>query len=307
MLKISKTHLAIVCLIIANVIWGGTSPILKWSLTNIEPFTLAFVRFFLASLIILPFTIHKLHLRKKDILLIIFLAFIGFNIHISAFLFGLDISSAINAPIIGAAGPIFLILGAIAYLKEKPTRRILIGTTVSLIGVLVIVLRPIFESGLEASLIGNGLFIISTLAFVIYTMLLKKVENEYKPLTLTFWLFAISAIIFFPFAMYESIPNGFLSGLDMKGLIGILYGTIGSSVIAYTAYTFALKYTKASEVGIFMYITPIIAIAIAIPLLGEQITIPFLIGALLVFSGIVIAEAHIHSHKYHAKMKHHTP
>lgn len=306
-MKITKIHLAVIALILANVIWGATSPIMKWSLTNVEPFTLAFIRFFLAALIILPFTLHKLHLQKKDIVLIIFLAFIGFNIHISAFLFGLNISSAINAPIIGAAGPIFLILGAMAYLKEKPTRRVLVGTMVSLVGVLVIVLRPIFEKGLESSLIGNGLFIISTLAFVVYTMFLKKIENKYQPLTLTFWLFAISSFIFFPFAMYESIPNGFLAGLDIKGLIGILYGTLGSSVIAYTCYTFALKYVKASEVGIFMYITPIIAIAIAIPLLGEQITLPFLIGALLVFGGIIIAEAHRHSHKYHAKMKHHTP
>jgi len=305
MLKVSKLHLAIIALILANAIWGGTSPILKWSLSNIEPFTLAFLRFFLASFIILPFTLHKLKIQKRDIIYFLILAFVGFNIHITAFLFGLESSNAINAPIIGASAPIFLILGAMMYLKEKPKTRVLIGTCISMIGVLVIVLRPVIEDGVSGSLLGNGLFIISTFAFIVYTMLLKRIEGKYHSITITFWLFAISSIIFFPFAMYESIPHGFLAGLNTEGLIGILYGTIGASVLAYSFYTFALKYVRASEVGMFLYITPIVAIAIAVPLLGEQITIPFLIGAALVFIGIVVAEAHVHAHKLHSKIKHH--
>ncbi|MBI3559214.1 EamA family transporter, partial [Candidatus Gottesmanbacteria bacterium] len=53
-----KINYPILALIIANIIWGATSPIIKFSLANIPPMSLAFIRFLLAAFLLYPF-IHK--------------------------------------------------------------------------------------------------------------------------------------------------------------------------------------------------------------------------------------------------------
>ncbi|EKE12839.1 MAG: hypothetical protein ACD_13C00135G0001, partial [uncultured bacterium] len=57
-LSLQTKQQAILALIVANIIWGAASPIFKLSLQNIPPFTLAFLRFFLGS-ILLIFVVGK--------------------------------------------------------------------------------------------------------------------------------------------------------------------------------------------------------------------------------------------------------
>lgn len=300
-MKLSKVHLSIIALIFANIIWGAAAPILKWSLADIHPFTLAFFRFFISALIILPFIIHKLKIQKKDIFFVALLGFIGFNIHIGGFLWGVKLAPSINAPIIASAAPIFIILGSIAFLKEHPKKQIIIGTILSLLGVLVVIAQPLLEeTPSEGFFTGNLLLVLGTIALVIFTMMLKRIEGKYDPLTLLFWMSAFAAIFFIPFAFYEGYTTGTgLTEITPQGLIGILYGAIFAHVLAHLGFIFALKYISASEVGIYLYMDPVIAIMIAIPLLGETITALYLIGSLFVFAGIFIAEGRIQYHPLH--------
>lgn len=63
----SKPHnQAIIALIIANIIWGAASPIFKLALENIPPFTLAYIRFLGAALILAPFAFKSLNIDRKD-------------------------------------------------------------------------------------------------------------------------------------------------------------------------------------------------------------------------------------------------
>jgi drug/metabolite transporter (DMT)-like permease len=305
-MRLSKYHLAVLALIATNIIWGASSPIFKWALTEIPPFTFAFIRFLLSALILLPFTLHKLKIDKKDFPKLAILAFFGFFLHIGLLLFGLTLTASINAPIIASSAPIFLLIGSAVFLKEKIKSRTLYGTIISLFGVIIIILRPLIEQGLEASIIGNILLVIATTAFVIYTILLKEYNFRYNALTLTFWLFAITAFIYFPFFLWESAGSEIGATLHMKALIGILFGAIFTSVLGYVFYNFAVKKIPASETGIFLYIDPIVTIMVALPLLGEEITPPFIFGSILVFLGIFIAENRIHYHPIH-KLRHQPP
>ncbi len=299
---------AIIALIIANTIWGAASPIFKWSLENISPFTLAFLRFSLASILIFPFTWHNLHIEKKDILSIIGIGFFGVGINIPFFFYGLKLAPSINAPMIASSGPIFLIICSIIFLKEKPKSKVVLGTLVSLLGVIVIILRPFLEEGINGTaILGNIFFLIATFGGVIHAVISKSILNKYSAGSITFWSFIVGTIIFLPFFISESSAPGFLMKLDTRGIIGILFGVIFSSTLAYFLYEWGIQKVAANEVGVFTYIDPIIALVIAIPLLGEKITPVFLLGSLFVFSGIFIAEGRIHYHpiphllKYHDK------
>jgi drug/metabolite transporter (DMT)-like permease len=99
----------VLALVIANIIWGGASPIFKFALQNIPPFTLAFIRFFFAGLIFLPLALknfQKVNLRSW--LEIFLVSFFGIFINITFFFLGLKKTESINVPIIASSGPVFL-------------------------------------------------------------------------------------------------------------------------------------------------------------------------------------------------------
>jgi drug/metabolite transporter (DMT)-like permease len=298
-MKLTKIQLAVLSLIVANLIWGAAPPIFKWSLEDIQPFTLAFLRFSLAAIIIFPFVRKKLKIHNKDWPILIFLSMIGLTFNIAYYFVGLKLSSSINVPIISSAAPIFIIIGSAFFLHEKPKRKIIQGTLVSLIGVLIIVLRPIFENGVDSSLVGNLLFVVSMGLSVFFTLLLKEIAHKYNPLTLTFWIFLITSLSLLPLVFFEASQTTRLLTLDTKSIVGILFGAVLCSIVAYTLEVFAIKYISANEVAVFSYTDPVIAIIIAKPLLGETVTNTFIIGSILVFLGIFISENRLHYHPIH--------
>lgn len=298
-MSLSKRHIAILALIGAHIIWGAAAPIVKWALQDISPFTLAFLRFVLAAFIILPFVYRHLKINIKDFPKLFFLAFIGITAHIAFFFFGLEFTSSINVPVISAAAPIVLIIGSVLYLKEKAQKKVIVGTVISLCGVFFLILRPFFEEGHDGSILGNFFIALSALCVVFYTLLLKKYKLPYSSLTIVFWTFTIGGLLFAPGMITEVALSGTVDALTPRALIAIAYGAILSSALAYFFYNFGVAKLKANEVGVFTYVDPITTILIAIPLLGETITISYVIGGLLVFTGIFIAEGRLYAHPLH--------
>lgn len=291
--------MAVAFLIIANIIWGAAPPIFKWSLQDIQPFTLAFLRFSLAAAILFPFAHKHLKIKKEDWLILFTASALGITFNIAYFFYGLKVASSINSPIISSAGPLFLIFGSIFFLHEKPKKRVIEGTLVSLLGVMIIILRPLFEKGGDASIVGNIFFIVSMILGVSYTLLLKEIAPKYRPMTLTFWIFTIASVCFLPFVLLESVNKGLAFVLNQQTIVGILFGAFVCSLGAYLLHAYAIKYITAEEVGVFSYVDPLVAVVIAKPLLGESITTTFLIGTVFVFLGIFVSEGRLHYHPLH--------
>ncbi len=295
----------VIALIVANLIWGAASPIFKFALMDIPPFILLFVRFALASLIFLPFIkgYRFEKLKPKYILLIIVGGILGFTVHIGLLFIGLEKTDSINAPIILSTAPVFLILVAWIFLKEKIRTKSLIGTIVSLVGVLIIILLPILSKHDGAKVFtqeieGNLLYVVSTIALVASTLILKPLSEKIPPLVLTYLAFVTAAATFLPFAILE-LQHWSFSSIHLPGIMGIIYGTFLSSALAYILYFYGMSKISTQEIGIFTYSDPIAAILVAAPLLGEMPDKFFILGSLLVFGGIYISEGRIHYHPIH--------
>ena len=298
-MQLGKIRLAVLALILANIIWGASFPIYKWSLEIIPPFSFAFFRFFIGALIILPLVLKSLKIEKEDIPKLILVSIVSVTIQIPLLFFGLKLSPSINAPIIISSGPIFLIIASVIFLKEKLKYKVLIGTLVSLLGVLAIILRPFLEGGFTGfGVLGNFLIFAATLCGVVQAIILKEITEKNNPLTITFWMFLIGSIPLLPAVLWESQSFN-ITQINMQGLIGLSYGIVLAAVLAHYFLAYGIKFIKASEVGIFTYVDPIATIIVAVPLLHEVITFPYLIGAALVFLGIFIAEGRVHYHPVH--------
>lgn len=295
-----KINYPILALIVANIIWGATSPIIKYSLGNIPPFSLAFLRFLIASLI-LYFFVHKKiaysDLKNKWLWLY---ALAGITFNIAFFFLALQRTTAIEATIIASFAPIMTLIGASIYLRERLTKNAIAGVSLALIGAVVIIFEPLIFQGFTGAVLGNFLMLLATFFAVIATIAGRKFLTPANAAGSTFWACLIGTVTFLPLMSYEFIQNPFWFGeLNSKGYLGIIYGGIFSSLIAYSFYNWALSKLQAYKTSVFVYIDPVAAILIAIPLLGEKITIPFLVGSALVFLGILIAEKRVHYHPLH--------
>ena len=298
-MSLGKVRLAIIFLIFANIIWGAAFPIYKFTLEVIPPFTFVFLRFFLGALILFPFVYKNLRIKLKDWFTLILLSFLGITLTISFLNFGLKLSSSINAPIILSASPIILIIGSFFLLGEKLRKKVIFGTLVSFLGVLTIVLMPIFKQGLDGTVTGNLFLVFAMFFSVIHALLLKKILPKYSALVIAFWSFLIGAIPMLPFVMSEFNQTYWVQNLNQQIILGLIFSVVLATVIAHSFFAFGIKYIKASEVGIFSYIDPIATAVVAYYLLHEHITVPYLIGAFLVFVGIFIAQGRIHYHPIH--------
>ncbi|MCL4363831.1 DMT family transporter [Patescibacteria group bacterium] len=296
----------ILALIVANVIWGAASPIFKFAFTNIPPFTLAFLRFFLAGLIFVPFCIgHWQKLTLRQWLELMLVAFFGISLNISFYFIGLETTQSINAPIIASSAPIIIYALSIVFLGEKPKSKKTFGMLISLLGVLVIIFSPFFFGGQRmvlGEIKGNILIFISNIGAVLQTLFgkdsLKKI-NAYQASLITF---LAGSLFFIPY-MNTELKTWSFSQLNSAGLIGIVFGVVLCSALAYFLFYYGLSKIDAGDAGIFTYIDPVAAVVIAIPLLHEYPDLFYFLGSFLVFGGIYLAEGRIHWHPFHLLKK----
>ncbi len=299
-MRFPKVTLAIMGLIVANIIWGGGPPIFKWAFENVHTFTLAFLRYFIPVVIMIVAFPTYLGIAKKDLLAIVTSSIFGITINIGFYFVAIHYTASINASIIACAGPAFLIILSMIFLRERPTRKMLLGNVLGLTGVLLIVLESGGGGSMKSSLFGNFLLVISTLGAVINTIIAKEIVKKYHPITVTFWTFLIGSITFYPLLLQESMQYGFLTNLNFQGISGILFGAFLCSFLAWFIFFWALKYISASDTTIFSYVAPVVTVLVAIPLVHETPNIFFIFGSLLVFAGMYVAENHkSHPHVHH--------
>jgi len=289
-------------LIIANIIWGMASPIFKFALTNIPPFTLAFIRFFFAGLIFLPLAIKNWQkLTAKQFFEILLVGFFGITINISFFFLGVVKTESINVPIIASSGPVFIYLLSILFLREKPKLKVLTGMLIALAGVSFIILSPLILDGKKfilGAIEGNLFILIATFGSVFQTIIGRDIFKKVNTLQVSAIAFLFGSFTFIPFIPKE-FANWDISFLNVAGWTGIIFGVFFSSALAYFLFYYGVSKLKAQDVGIFTYIDPLAAIIVAGPLLHEYPNLFYVLGGILIFGGIYFAEGRVHWHPFH--------
>lgn len=289
-------------IIIANVIMGMTAPIMKMGLTEIPPFILAFLRFASASLILAPFVVSRWKpLIKKDWIILVLAGVCGIGLHIGLFFLGLQRTQSIVAPVIASSGPVILYAIAMFFLREKFNLKKFYGMLIALGGVSVIVVAPLILNGTvvhHQQYIGNLLMFAATIFGVLHAFLIKKLSGKISALQISLVVFVSGALSFLPFTFGE-MQSWSIEEVTVRGWFALFFGIFFVSVVAYTLIHYALTKIAASDVGMFAYMDPVIALLIAWPLLGETPNVFYFLGSLLVFGGIYIAEGRLHWHPFH--------
>lgn len=271
--------------------------------------SLAFLRFAFASLLLAPFFLaetKKVKIERKDLPKLIAIGVLIISLNISFFFEGIKRTTAIDASILSLIIPMLSVLLGWWFLKEKVRLINLFGIVLGFVGASVVIGLPQMINGGVASsvILGNILIILASISWVIGATLSKKILNKYSSLTVTAVAFLVGTVSFFIPAAIEYVQNpAWINQITILGILGLAYMTLLSSISAYFLFEWGLSKTSVIAADLFQYIEPFAATTLALFVLGEKISTPFLLGASLIAVGVYLGtlakEAHHRHHKAH--------
>ncbi|UCD13724.1 MAG: DMT family transporter [Thermoplasmatales archaeon] len=276
---------------ITIVFWALAFPFIKIGLEELSPVNLTIMRLlvvcivFLIIIAIMPKKFSKPN--KKDIIPIFFLGFLGIIVYHLGLNYGEQYISASVASLIIATIPIFVVVLAVIFLREKITSKIVLGVTLSLVGVVIISTASKPTASLEIKYLSGAIAVlIAAMVAAGYTVAGKKMLSRYSPLSLTVYAFLFGSIGLIPFisvSLFEEV-----TAMSIRGWIIVLFLGLCPTVIAYVLWYVALEIKSASKIGVYLYFIPILSTIISYLLLQERITRLFIIGGALVIIGLYI-------------------
>jgi drug/metabolite transporter (DMT)-like permease len=285
--------LTYVKLLLMALFWGGTFIAGRVIARDVQPFSAAFSRFVIASVLLLVLTWRvegKLPgIKRKQFMPIILLGMTGVFGYNVFFFKGLSTVSAGRASVIVASNPIFITLLSALFFKEKLTLIKAAGILISVTGAVVVISRGNPSQVLTGSLGWGELFIFGcVLSWVAYSLIGKAVMADMSPLISVAYSSLAGTLALLVPAYVEGVAQDFYHYSALSWLC-LGYLALFGTVLGFQWYYEGIKDIGPTKASIFINFVPISAVLLAFLLLGEPITLSLLAGALLVISGVYLA------------------
>lgn len=288
--------LAYLALTANALIWGTAFPIVKPVLDYLTPLQFLYFRFLASGIISLPIFLYyyyKIHPKISYIIKVLLIELCGTALPLLILYEGLSRTSALEASLIGATGPIFVVLGGVWFLHERESRREWQGLALSLLGSLTLVSAPIFVAGFDTAIstVGNLYVLGYNLLYAVYAIVAKKHYKTRPPLYLGSLTYLTTALIYgVILSTQSSLPSLYLLYTDFSILLRVLYMAIPGGILAFALYLYAQSKIEVSEANLFTYLNGVVAIPAAYFLLGESPTTATIFAVLIIAYGVFRAE-----------------
>lgn len=274
-----------------QVMGSLTYPIAKFGLEHIEPFTIAFYRYLLASgalLLLVQFTHRRPPVAREDWKHIAALGVLIIIFNQTLYLVGQKLTGAGHGAVLFATTPVWIFVLALIHLRERPRWRRTLGIILATAGVMTIMLGGAINISTDY-LLGDLILLVSVLAWAYYTVFGKRLVEKYGALRMTAYALSIGCLFYAPFGLYFALTFDY-SGPPLAAWGSVAYLALGLSGVVYVLWYWLLKYLDASRIAVYHNIQPVIASSVAYMFLGEPLTAPFIVGGLVVLVGVITTE-----------------
>lgn len=277
---------------LTSLFWAGNVVLGRFVAGKIPPMTLSFIRWSAAFFIVLPFAWKYLAkdwpaIRKQFGLMVV-LSFTGIATFNCLGYWSLQYTQALNALLLQSTGPLFVALFALLLFGIRLTWAQTIGITISMAGVLVILLRGDVET--LSSIQFNKGDIGYTLALVIfglYSALAAK-RPLIHPLSFLAFTTGCGALFIIPLIAWE-IGNGQYMTVSAVTMAALVYVAIFPSTLAYLFFNRGIELIGPNRAAPFFHLIPVFGSVLAIVFLGERPQLFHVVGYALVLAGVFIA------------------
>jgi drug/metabolite transporter (DMT)-like permease len=280
---------AAVYLILANLFWAGNFVVGQAAMRTMEPLQLTFWRWVLAAvpLLVLAHFVERPDwravLRRWPMLLL--LSALGMSGYTLLLYSALQSTSALNASLVTAANPALIMVLTVVLLRDRPRPLSWVGIGLGLLGVLLVLTGGELQRLLTFSINKGELLILGAITvWGLYTILARRLGVP--AITSTAVQVAMAAVVLSPLALVTgaSLPETPAEGWSLAFIA--LFPSLGS----YLLWNLALKRTTAANAGNYLNLIAVFTAIITV-ILGQPITVPQVLGGVLVISGVLLTSA----------------
>ena len=272
--------------------WSANFLIAKFTLRELPPFALLFLRVVLSNVILLGLALRRSEkrprLREGDWRWFALLGFFGIALNQLGFTLGVFYTTLAHSSLIISLTPIFVLILATRMKLETLTGMKVAGMMVSFGGVAVLTLEHGFAAT-SPTFLGDLITLGGSVAFALYTVYSKQVSQRYDTLSLTVFSYAAGLVFVVPLTGWELLEVNW-HAVSWRAWAGVAYMAAVASVVAYMIFYFALSRIAASRVIAFSYLQPVLVTLLGIVVLGEKLTPYLLSGGTMVLVGVYLAE-----------------
>ena len=267
-------------------IWAFNTIVSKLSVGVVDASAMAFYRWFFAFLVLTPFVIRGIlrewGIIRENIGKIAILGLLRIVIYQSIIYVAVQTVPATTLAIFGGLVPLLILFCSTLILRTPLTSGMVLGFILAFCGVLYLSSKgDLSNLGTFQGQSGEFLLLLSSSAYALYTVLVKKWN-----ITLNTWRFlylqiGIGILILLPFFLYQ---GHYQLSKDAFGLIS--YAAIPASLLAPYFWLKGVEKIGANRSALFLNLTPLLTITLAVLILKEPIHLYFIIGAGLIILGI---------------------
>ena len=277
---------------ITALCWAGNAIVGRLAAGHIPPVTLSFLRWSMAFLIILPFAwkhlVRDWGAIRRRLGTMVILSVTGISAFNTMQYWALEHTQALNTLLLQSAGPLFVAIWSLLLLGIRLTLAQAGGLTVSLTGVLVILLQGDLTTlkNIEFN-IGDVIFVAALLIFGLYSTLTFK-RPQIHGLSFVGFTFGCGAAALVPLLIWELMTRPMMQ-FDTANLLTLFYVAVFPSTLAYLCFNRGVHLIGANRAAAFFHVIPLFGAAMAIVFLGEHPRLFHVIGFALVLTGVFVA------------------
>ena len=284
-----------VLLILATILWGGNFVIGRSVTGEIPPITLAFLRWCLAFIVFLPIVYKQvkrdLPIFRENWKIILVLGFTGVATYNTLVYIGVYYTTSINASLMNSLTSILIYILSFIFLKVTVSKNQVIGTIISILGVLFILSRGELSNILSLTFNkGDLIVLIAVLSWSVYTLLVNKYSSVLPGFSTFLVSIAVGAVILFPISMIELATTTTPVTWSGHTIFAILYVGIFASIVAFLSWNRGVVKIGANRASIYLNFIPVFATIFATVFLGEQLQLAQIIGGLAVIGGVIFGD-----------------
>ncbi|MDT7603464.1 MAG: hypothetical protein QOF61_1461 [Acidobacteriota bacterium] len=224
--------------------------------------------------------------RRSDYTRIAFYSLLGVVLNQLLYVKGLALSTAINATLLGTMIPIFTLLVAVVLGREKFSARVALGVIIAACGAIYLV-NPERADFSGTRNVGNFLLVANCAFYGAYIALSQDMIRRYGALHVITWVFLFACVVTLPLGVFHltRVP---LAQVSWKIWLALIYIVLVPTVGAYYLNAWALGRVAPSVVAVYVYLQPLIGLALAPLVLGESLSARVWVASLLIFAGVGI-------------------
>ena len=276
-------------LVLMALIWGVNFSIVKFGTTLVDPLAYNGLRVMLAAVVLMAIVLlGRPSLPPRRVVLALFaLGVLGNGVYQFLFIEGISRTRASDAALVIAATPAFIaIIGRIQGVERASVRR-MIGILLSIVGIALVVLSTTQATDGRSSLLGDFLVLSGSLAWAIYTVLLKPYTHHVPGLQVSAFTMLGGAVPLM-FIALPAIVHASWRTVPVIGWAALLYSGIFALVIAYLFWYHGLRVIGPTRTAMFSNVQPVVAVIVAWIMLNETPTVWQGMGTACIMTGLLL-------------------